>query len=294
MLNRVEHAALEPLLDDAGVARYAPWIRNVRLFRDHQLDGDLERLLHDKEVAGRSAWIRLFDETSAALRFTIDGRELTSQEALHLLSHKDGAVRRSAAQSSRGCSTTTSRLFALVINNLAKDKEISDRWRGYPADVARRAPSRQPGRAAGGRRPGRGGAATPIRRHLAPLLRGSRRAGSVKDKLAHWDRNAPLPEDAGQGDRLAAARPGQMVLDRLRRLLAGSMAEIGRALLRRRLDRCAGARGQVARRVLASDRAERAPLHPAQLPGQATGRDDAGARARPRRAPGAGRRRRAR
>ncbi len=80
--------------------------------------------------------------------------------------------------------------------------------------------------------------------------------------------------------------------DRLRRFLAAH-GRHRQAVLRQELDRCAGQGREVARRVLPSDGAERAPLYPAQLSGQAARRDDARARARPRRAPGAGQRARA-
>ena len=72
-LNRIDDAALDAKLADPALARWAPWLRDLRVFRPHQLDDDLERLLHEKEVSGRSAWSRLFDETMAGLRVTIRG-----------------------------------------------------------------------------------------------------------------------------------------------------------------------------------------------------------------------------
>ena len=47
----------------------------------------------------RAAWTRLFDETIAALRFPVDGKSLTSNEVLNLLTDRDGAVRKKAARS---------------------------------------------------------------------------------------------------------------------------------------------------------------------------------------------------
>ena len=65
-LNRIEDQALaEKLEQSALLARYRPWIRDVRTFRPHQLDDEIERVLHEKSVTGRSAWVRLFDETMA-------------------------------------------------------------------------------------------------------------------------------------------------------------------------------------------------------------------------------------
>ena len=69
-LNRIEDEALEAKLAASDrLARYRPWIRDVRSFRPHQLDDEIERVLHEKTVTGRRAWTRLFDETMGALRF---------------------------------------------------------------------------------------------------------------------------------------------------------------------------------------------------------------------------------
>src|SRR5215469_12656411 len=88
-LNRLEEADLEAKLSDPALARYWPWLRDIRAFRPHQLSDDIEKLLHEKYVAGRAAWVRLFDETIADLRFPFRGKELTEPEALDLLSNKD-------------------------------------------------------------------------------------------------------------------------------------------------------------------------------------------------------------
>ncbi len=100
-LNRLDDAALEAKEADPALARYRPWLRDIRAFRPHQLSDEVEKLLHEKYVAGRAAWTRLFDETIADLRFPIGGQELTEAEALDLLSDRDPEVRREAAASRR-------------------------------------------------------------------------------------------------------------------------------------------------------------------------------------------------
>ena len=86
----------------ARCARYRPWLRDVRSFRPHQLDDEIERVLHEKSVTGRSAWVRLFDETMAGLRFPLDGKELTSAEIFDLLSDKDRGAARGRRALDRG------------------------------------------------------------------------------------------------------------------------------------------------------------------------------------------------
>src|ERR1700676_80890 len=137
-LNRIEDAELDAKTADPALARYRPWLRDVRAMRPHQLGDELEKLLHEKSVAGRSAWVRLFDETIAELRFPFRGRELTEPEAMHLLSDRDGVVRREAAVSIGESLGNHGRLFALITNTLAKDKEDEVRWRHFPLPISAR------------------------------------------------------------------------------------------------------------------------------------------------------------
>ena len=191
-LNRIEDADLEEKLKAPALAHYRPWLRDVRSFRPYQLSDDLEKLLHEKAIAGRNAWTRLFDETTAALRFDVDGKSLRSEEALHLLSDKDGAVRKSAALALGKTFTDNSRLFALVTNTLAKDKEIEDKWRKLPSPEASRHLSNcvEPEVVA---------ALVKAVQDSYPRLSHRYYAMKAKwlgsDRLDYWDRNAPLPED---------------------------------------------------------------------------------------------------
>lgn len=190
-LNRLDDAALDAKLTAPDLARYAPWLRDLRAFRPHQLEDRMEKLLHEKYVAGRAAWTRLFDETMAGLRFDVDGKSLTSAEALHLLSDRDGKVRRAAAKAVGKTLGDNVRLFALVTNTLAKDKEIEDKWRGYAAPIsARNLANRVEDEVVD--------ALVSAVRESYPKL--SHRYYALKakwfgaDRLDYWDRNAPLPQ----------------------------------------------------------------------------------------------------
>jgi oligoendopeptidase F len=190
-LNRIEDAALDEKLGAPELARYAPWLRDTRAFRPHQLSDELEKLLHEKYVAGRAAWTRLFDETMAGLRFPIDGKELTSAEALHLLSDTDPGKRQRAGKALGEVLGANVRLFALITNTLAKDKEIEDRWRRFPRPIS----SRNLGNFVEDEVVDALIAAV---RDAFPTL--SHRYYRLKAgwfgvaQLPYWDRNAPLPE----------------------------------------------------------------------------------------------------
>ena len=138
-LNRIDDAALDAkLADSEALAHFQPWLREVRAMRPHQLSDEIEKLLYEKSVAGRSAWVRLFDETMAGLRFPYRKRILTSTEIFDLLSDHDGKVRKDAAKSIGTVLEDNIRLFSLITNTLAKDKEIVDRWRNFPRPVSSR------------------------------------------------------------------------------------------------------------------------------------------------------------
>ena len=92
------------------------------------------------------------------------------------------------------------RTFALVTNTLAKDKEISDRWRGF-RDVADAELANRVGQEVVDALVGAVRAAYPRLSHRYYRLKAK---WFGKPALKHWDRNAPLPhvgEDLSLGRR---------------------------------------------------------------------------------------------
>src|ERR1700704_6786141 len=69
-INKLDDADLAARQKDPALAKYGPWLRDLRVYRPHQLSDELEELLHDKDVTGQSAWSRLFDETVAGMRIS--------------------------------------------------------------------------------------------------------------------------------------------------------------------------------------------------------------------------------
>src|SRR4029077_986010 len=153
---------------------------------------ELEKLLHEKEVTGRSAWSRLFDETVASMRIPIRGEDLTVSAALNMLSDRDRSVREAAGRAIGAAFSANVRLFSLVTNTLAKDKEILDTWRHYqrPGSYRNRANMVEDEVVD-----------ALVAAVTADFPRLSHRYYLLKakwlglDKLKHWDRNAPLPDD---------------------------------------------------------------------------------------------------
>ena len=191
-LNDLDDDVLAAKMADPAAAHYAPWVRDRRSFKPYQLSREIERLLHEKSVAGRTAWMRLFDQTMDGLRFPLDGRELTSAEALHLLSDHDGEVRRRAAKVIGEVLGENLRGFALIFNTLIKDKEIDDEWRGFKRPISSRNLSNQVEDEVVD------ALITAVRKAYPRL---SHRYYAIKagwfglKSLPYWDRNAPLPDE---------------------------------------------------------------------------------------------------
>ena len=137
-LNNIKEKKLNIFLKDSRLSRFDTWIRNRRTFKPYQLSKQLEKLLQDKSITATSAWIRLFDETIASLRFSFKDKNLSSAEILNLLSDNKPRIRRAAAKSIGKILGQNVKLFATITNTLAKDKSINDDWRKLPNPVRAR------------------------------------------------------------------------------------------------------------------------------------------------------------
>ena len=267
------------------LARYRPWLRDVRSFRPHQLDDEIERVLHEKSVTGRSAWVRLFDETMAGLRFPLDGRELTSAEIFDLLSDQDRARREAAGELDREV-LGAQRPPVRADHQHARQGQ-ADRGRLAPVRAPDLEPQpRQPGRGRGRRRADRRGPRRPTRACRTATTR-SRRAGSASSGSSTGTATRRCPRTATGGS--PGPRPRSSCSTPIARF-SPQLAEIVERFFAGNWIDAALRPGQGCRRVLPPDRAERASLRADELPGPGARRDDARARARPRRASGARRR----
>jgi len=210
-LNRLDDAALDAAMRGSALAHYRPWLEDIRKERPHQLSDEIEQLFLEKSVSGVAAWNRLFDDTIASLRFAFEGEELTLEPLLAKLQDADEKKREAAAHSLAATLGANLRVFTLIMNTLAKDKEIADRWRKFE-DVA---DSRH--------------LANRVEREVVEAMvaavtdsypRLSHRYYALKARwfgkaqLDHWDRNAPLPNAPARVFTWGAAR--DTVLDAYR------------------------------------------------------------------------------
>ena len=189
---------------NADLARYKPVFDRLRAMRPYQLSDELEKFLHDQSSVGAAAWNKLFDETTAALTFEVNGETLSLEAATTLLTEQDRSVREAAARELARVFGDNVKLFARVHNTLAKEKEIEDRWRKMPTPQTGRHLSND------------------VEPEVVEALREavvkaypklSHRYYELKrkwlglDTLEVWDRNAPLPmEDTSTVDWASARK----------------------------------------------------------------------------------------
>ena len=189
-LNQISDKKIKIFFKEKKLIKYKNWIINRRSFKPYQLDKKLEKLLQDKSLTSSSAWIRLFDDTIAALRFPFKNKLLSSAEILNFLSDNKSSTRKSAAKSVGKTLGKNINLFATITNTLAKDKSINDEWRKLPNPVSARNLSNV------------------VEDKVVDALSNtvsdsykklSHRYYAIKakwfglKKLKYWDRNAPLP-----------------------------------------------------------------------------------------------------
>ncbi|ADO41966.1 M3 family oligoendopeptidase [Ketogulonicigenium vulgare] len=191
--NRLDDAHLDGLIaQNADLARYQPIFERMRAMRPYQLSDELEKFLHDQSVVGASAWNRLFDETMAGLSFEVNGETLNIEATLNLLTDDNRPTREAAHVALAKVFRENVKTFARIHNTLAKEKEVEDRWRGFPTPQTARH------------------LANHVEPEVVEALRNavvaayprlSHRYYRLKakwmglDVLQVWDRNAPLPRN---------------------------------------------------------------------------------------------------
>ncbi|AJE48000.1 M3 family oligoendopeptidase [Celeribacter indicus] len=189
-VNRIPDEKLEEMLTHEGLARYRPIFERMRKMRPYQLSDELERYEHDMSVVGAAAWNKLFDETIADLKFTVNGETRGIEATTTLMMEQDRSVREAAAREIGRVLGDNVKIFSRVHNTLAKMGQVEDKWRGMPTP--------QTGRHL----------ANDVEPEVVQALRDAVVAAYPKlshryyelkrgwlglDKLQVWDRNAPLP-----------------------------------------------------------------------------------------------------
>ena len=189
-INALSEEAFQALLKDKNVAFYRPWLEKIRLFKPYELAEDMEALLADKALTSSAAWVRLYDETSSKLQYTVNGKKYNDAELSKLLQDKDPKIREAAGKEMNRVNKENGELFTFIYNMIVKDKAISDDKRGFKSPIASRNLDNM--------------VEDDVVDSLAEAVRAKyttiaerfyklKAKWLGKDKIQYWDRNAPLP-----------------------------------------------------------------------------------------------------
>ena len=189
-LAKIDDDKIEQWLKDEKVEAFAPFIKRSRKYRKHYLSEELESLLLDKSITSDGAWVRLYEESSARLKYTVDGKEYNDAQISKFLLDKDASLREKAGKELNRVSKENSYLSTFAYNMIIKDKEIEDNRRGYKTPMAAM------------------NLANSIDQDTLDALCNSVRENYKNishrfyrlkakwlgvEKIGYWDRNAPLP-----------------------------------------------------------------------------------------------------
>ena len=115
-------------------------LETARRYRPHLLSEPEEKILAEKNLTGRTAWTRLFEEQASSIAVDLQegGEPVSLEVALSRLFAPDRDVRRHAAERVTAALEPGLRVRGYVLNTLTADKGVEDRLRHFPHWLASR------------------------------------------------------------------------------------------------------------------------------------------------------------
>jgi oligoendopeptidase F len=203
---KVEDDAVKRLLQAPELARYRHYLEQKRVWKPHYLSEPEEKILDEKSITGRSAFVRLFDETVAVIRcpYEHDGtkEELSIQAILAKLYDADRSVRAAAAKGLTTALQSNARLLTYILNTLVLEHRSDCNLRHHKDVMAPRNLANEiDGKVVDA-------LLIAVERHHATVQRYYRLKGKLLglEQLYDYDRYAPLFSDQTTVDWPAAHR----------------------------------------------------------------------------------------
>lgn len=191
--NKLPETKIKEWLKDKKIAKYKYWIKRLRKFKNYQLSEPEEEILLEKSLTSGEAWVRLYEESSSRLEFTVNGKKYNDAELSKLLLDKDATLRLRAGKEMNRVYLANSHLYTFIYNMVMKDQAIEDDKRGFKTPISARNMSEDVSDESVEV------LAKTVKKHYKDI---SHRFYKLKakwlgvDKINYWDRNAPLPFSA--------------------------------------------------------------------------------------------------
>jgi oligoendopeptidase F len=126
------------LVADPALAGYRHHLEAARRYRPYVLTEPEEKIFVEKSVTARSAWDRLFDELTSAVKVKLDGEDHSLDESLAAMHTSDPEQRRKIAEAVTEALRADLRTRRFVLNTVLADKAIDDRLRSFPSWISER------------------------------------------------------------------------------------------------------------------------------------------------------------
>ena len=130
------------LIDAPALSRYRHYLLRKRAWKPHYLSEPEEKLLEEKSITGRAAFVRLFDETTASMRCPFDhagqSQSLSTQQILAKLYEPDRSIRQAAAEGLTKGLKAQSRLLTYIFNTIVVDQKSDCALRQFDDPAAPR------------------------------------------------------------------------------------------------------------------------------------------------------------
>jgi oligoendopeptidase F len=203
---RVPDEAVRALTARPELARYRHYLEQKRALRPHMLSEPEEKIMEEKSVTGRAAFVRLFDETVSTIQYPFDHagkvEMLPLQQILTKLYESDRGVRQAAAAALTRGLQENARLLTYIFNTLVHDHKSDCALRHYHGPMAPRHLANEiDGRVVDA-------LMTAVERHHGTFQRYYRLKARLMhiDQLMDYDRYAPLFPDVPPCDWTTARR----------------------------------------------------------------------------------------
>ena len=189
-INSLSQDKIDELFSNEKVAFYKPFIKQIRVFKPYELSEDMEQILQEKSLTSSAAWVRLYEETSSKLKYSVNGKEYNDAEIGKLLLNSDRSIREEAGKEINRVAGENSYLFSFIYNMIVKDKAIGNNKRGFKSPISSK------------------NLANSVEDDVVVALTDSVKANYSNiahrfyklkakwlnvEKIQYWDRNAPLP-----------------------------------------------------------------------------------------------------
>ncbi|MCK4351893.1 M3 family oligoendopeptidase [candidate division WOR-3 bacterium] len=135
----IQDGLFKKLLKDDSLSSYRHWLEKVRVFKPYLLSEKEEQVIIKKDLAGKEAFVRLFDEYTSSFSFDLEvagkKKTLTGPEIRSLFQSPDRKTRKKAVMIYYAKYKENSLVLKAILNDIIKDHSIDCEMRKYPDPI---------------------------------------------------------------------------------------------------------------------------------------------------------------